>query len=360
MKSDAAIRTALLLLIAAGIAPIGVADAAWLPAVSVIASDRLDIAGAGVIPLYARHDGQSRDLAAPQPDITRVVIVIHGRARNADVYLRTAEAAVAAAGTYGRGTLLIVPQFLADRDVAAPSPPPAPLHWGITGWIDGKPAHGPAHDGGTTRGPAAISSFDVIDGILDRLADRGRFPNLTQVVLAGHSAGGQMVQRYAVVGRGTAASRQLGIAVRYVVANPSSYVYFSTDRPARDGSAVCPGFNRWKYGLVDMPPYAAAQSTAGAGGLEAGYAARDVVYLLGAADTDPRQPALDKSCAGEAQGPSHYARGLAYWRYLRARHPTGLAHRLWPVPGIGHDGRGMLLSACGLAALFDRPGCDTP
>jgi len=82
-----------------------------------------------------------------------------------------------------------------------------------------------------------------------------------------------------------------------------------------------------------------------------------VVYLLGTADTNPNHPALDKSCAGEAQGPYRFARGHAFFAYLQARHPTGLAQRLWEVPGVGHDGARMLGSACGLAALFDKPGC---
>jgi hypothetical protein len=32
-------------------------------------------------------------------------------------------------------------------------------------------------------------------------------------------------------------------------------------------------------------------------------------------------------------------------------------HRVWDVAGVGHDGDKMLTSKCGLAALFDIPGC---
>lgn len=79
-----------------------------------------------------------------------------------------------------------------------------------------------------------------------------------------------------------------------------------------------------------------------------------MVYLLGTADIDPQQSALDKSCAGEVQGPYRLARGLSYRGYLRSRHPD-LAQRVLEVPGVGHDGDLMLGSACGLAALFDDP-----
>ena len=213
--------------------------------------------------------------------------------------------------------------------------------------------------GEAAHGPAAISSFEVIDAILARLADRVIFPKLAQVVVAGHSAGGQAVQRYAVVGRGDATLTSAGIGVRYVVASPSSYLYFSRDRPDSSGgfapfsSVACPAFNRWKYGWAGAPSYARKEPPTA---YEQTYAAREVIYLLGTADTNPNHPVLDKSCAGEAQGPHRYARGLAYARYMKMRHPN-LNHRVVEVPRVAHDSDKMLTSKCGLAALFDQPGC---
>ena len=32
-------------------------------------------------------------------------------------------------------------------------------------------------------------------------------------------------------------------------------------------------------------------------------------------------------------------------------------HWTWDVPGVAHSGNKMLTSPCGLAALFDLPGC---
>ena len=46
-----------------------------------------------------------------------------------------------------------------------------------------------------------VSSFAVLDALLQMLSDRQHWPALDLVVLAGHSAGGQFVQRYAVAGR---------------------------------------------------------------------------------------------------------------------------------------------------------------
>jgi hypothetical protein len=161
------------------------------------------------------------------------------------------------------------------------------------------------------------------------------------------------VQRYAVVGNGVGALEARKVAVRYVVANPSSYLYFSSDRPVSNTEA-CPSLDRWKYGLEgDVPPYV----TMAPDSLERRYAQRDVVYLLGTADVDPHHPALDTSCAGEAQGPFRYARGTYYFRMLQAREGANLKHRLLEVDGVAHDGDRMFTSTCGLAALFNRPGC---
>ena len=95
----------------------------------------------------------------------------------------------------------------------------------------------------------------MVDALLAQLADRSLFPNLKTVVLAGHGGGGQVVQRYAVVGKAVAALSSAGIHLRYVIANPASYLYFSDERPAPFRSADCPDFNHWKYGPVEPPSY---------------------------------------------------------------------------------------------------------
>ncbi|MDQ2816596.1 MAG: hypothetical protein M3T49_00105 [Candidatus Eremiobacteraeota bacterium] len=90
------------------------------------------------------------------------------------------------------------------------------------------------------------------------------------------------------------------------------------------------------------------------GNYESRYVKRDVTYLLRGKDVDRRDPCLDKSCAGEAEGPYRLARGMAYTDYLGQRHRGGTAQFVAVVPGVGHDGENMLKSACGVGVLFDR------
>jgi len=296
------------------------------------------------LPLYL-----SADWTKPQPEVTQALLVFHGKLRNADDYNVSGRKAVASAKAEGT-TLLITPQFLAQQDVDAFHLPADTLRWAPEAWMGGDDA----------VAPTAISSYDAIDAILGYLADRRLFPNLKRVVLAGHSGGGQVVQRYAVVGKAPDRLVAQGIAVRYVVANPSSYLYFTPERPLDDGTFGIPKkscygkYNHWKYGTELPPPYVGA---ADFGRLERRFITRDVIYLLGTKDTDPDHPALDKTCSAEDEGAYRYVRGHNYFRYLTERHPA-LMQKLWDVEGVEHDGDRMFNSPCGLYALFGVGTCD--
>ncbi|MEB0044552.1 MULTISPECIES: alpha/beta fold hydrolase [unclassified Pseudomonas] len=277
----------------------------------------------------------------PTPSkIERVLIIIHGRLRNAETYRQSAEHAAEHAGQLAT-TLVIAPQFLNETDIALHQAPDTLLRWRGNDWMAG----------GLSTGPNGMSSYAALDEIIARLADRLQFPDVKEVIIAGHSGGGQVVQRYALLAHDQPALTAAGISVRYVVANPSSYAYFNEQRPVTFDHTQCPGFNRWKYGLTDMPVYASGQTSPQ---LESSYIKRDVTYLLGQQDTDPNHPALDKGCEAEAQGAYRLIRGHNFFDYLLRRHPQGVNQRLVEVHGVGHNGDGMFTSPEGQKVLFSR------
>ena len=286
-------------------------------------------------------EGEIAGGLGPAPSkIERGLIIIHGRLRNAETYRQSAERAAEQAGQTAN-TLVIAPQFLNETDVAAHPVADSVLRWQGNDWMAG----------GLSTAPFPLSSYAALDEIVARIGDRRQFPDVKQIVIAGHSGGAQVVQRYALLGHDQPELKEAGRQVRYVIANPSTYAYFDERRPVAFSHAGCPGFNRWKYGLADLPAYAEGQTPAQ---LQENYATRDIVYLLGQQDIDPNHPALDKSCEAKAQGANRLARGRNYFAYLKRLHPQGLSQQLIEVPGVGHDGDGMFNSPEGQKVLFSQ------
>jgi pimeloyl-ACP methyl ester carboxylesterase len=281
--------------------------------------------------------GLSQDWRQPLPDVTRALIIVHGRLRDAQTYLESGEKAAANAGQ-GANTLVIAPRFLIESDAQHEHLDNQILRWTDNGWMAGEPSTGPGH----------ISSYGALDQIIKHLGNRKLFPALKEIVVAGHSGGGQVVQRFALTSHDHPKLQTEGISLRYVVANPSSYAYFTPQRPVKFDAASCPGFNDWKYGMQHLPAYAKGQSPAQ---LEQAYVSRNITYLLGQQDTDPNHHALDKGCEAETQGAYRLVRGHNYFDYLKQRHPQ-LGHRLVEVPGVGHNGDGMFTSPEGQKVLF--------
>ncbi|KAF1029476.1 MAG: hypothetical protein GAK37_01742 [Pseudomonas sp.] len=281
--------------------------------------------------------GLSQDWTHPLPQVTRVIIIVHGKLRNAQTYLQSGETAAEQAGQTNN-TLVIAPQFLNELDVKRDHLDDQLLRWNGNDWMAGE----------NSTGPGQISSYGALDQIIKHLGNRKLFPALKEIVVAGHSGGGQVVQRFALTGHDHPMLQTEGISLRYVVANPSSYAYFTPQRPVKFDVSSCPGFNDWKYGMQNLPAYAGGQT---AQQLEQSYVSRNITYLLGQQDTDPNHPALDKSCEAETQGAYRLIRGHNYFDYLKQRHPQ-LTHKLVEVPGVGHNGDGMFTSPQGQAALF--------
>lgn len=327
--------------------------------VKTIAPERLKVKtafGEALVPAYA-----SCDVNKTQPQIKRAVIMVHGRLRDADKYFDLSMRAARSSNALA-DTLVIAPQMLTFADAARHELGANVARWKNETWRTGE----------VGKAPFPISSFEVMDGIIALLSDRARFPNLERIVVAAHSSGAQFVQRYAVVGRADQTLSAAGLQpyadgsdvtvgkgtvmrVRYVVANPSSYVYFDATRPKPVDK--CAEFDHWLYGLVDPVPYVSGDNKA----TEQRYLTRRVIYLAGGSDVDPNHSALDKSCMAESQGANRLERSLNYFSHVQKRaklQGLTLRHTRVEVPGVAHDADRMFNSACGMAALFDAPGCE--
>jgi pimeloyl-ACP methyl ester carboxylesterase len=269
------------------------------------------------------------------PAISRALIMVHGVGRDADNYFRSAIAAAFLADAL-EDTLVIAPRFTSNatggcRDTLQPGE----VSWSCSGdsW----------KSGGVAVNTERLTSFDFIDEILRKLARNEIFPNLRAIVVAGHSAGGQFADRYAMSNH---VHETLGVALSYVVANPSSYAWPDATRPAEDVLAKCPLYDRWPYGFINRTGYAGPISD---DQLRKQLASRPVTYLLGELDTLPIG-GFDQSCPAMAQGPTRRARGEAFADHVNQKY--GAQHAKVLVPYCGHNGRCMFTSEQALPVLF--------
>ncbi len=285
------------------------------------------------------------DIGRKNADLSDALVIIHGDGRNACSYARSATEAARLAGR-DHSTLVIAPLFAAAEDPEAGLP--GVLYWSSGGWKQGDDS---------LRTPSArpwsISSFEVVDEILDRVADRRSYPMVERIILAGHSAGGQFVNRYSALSpaRSGVGSRQVT-----VVASPSTYLYLGPERADRSTHQFraltsgelrsCSSVNRYKYGLDRRSGRAAFLTNAQV--LQRVRAAR-VRYLVGSEDHDPAHSSLDTGCAATWQGTHRLDRAHTYARHLTA---SGVPTRVVEVAGVGHTARGMITSPEGVAALF--------
>jgi hypothetical protein len=316
------------------------------------------------------YASQSPVPGMPRPVPVRALIAVHGHARDANRVFNAVLRAAKRANVVDE-TLVVAPVFQVATGNAGkchtggvPEAREEDLLWTCGTWLKG----------GAASNGDGFTSFAALDALITELVRR--WPGLRSITITGFSAGGQMVQHYI----GFAAARDAGqVAIRYVVADPGTWLYFDDvrPRPMIDGRAVdwsqcsggadflgdckleftkakaqCSDLNRWKYGTDGLPEIL-GRSAAEA---RARYAEADVRYLEGALDSSAMPGAayhvLDKSCAASAQGPYRLQRGLAYAQYDRTVLAPGKQRKLVVVPDCAHNVACVFASDAARAALF--------
>jgi hypothetical protein len=170
------------------------------------------------------------------------------------------------------------------------------------------------------------------------------------VVIVGHSAGGQFVNRYLGGGSGCP---NAAVEVRYLVMNPSSYLYVDgrrrveSGRPFETPRTSCHEYDDYKYGLRDLNSYMAR---VGPGEIRRRLFSRRSWYLAGEADTRADRN-LEQGCEARLQGAHRLARHANYRDYAELFDDwTGAVFAT--VPGIGHSGSRMLASEAARSVIF--------
>lgn len=304
---------------------------------------------------------RTRSLDVRDERIVRALIMVHGTNRNADHYFTTATAAAFLAGALD-DSVVIAPRIASAAGTCRDTLAANEVSWSCSGdsW----------RSGGTAASHPELTSFDFVDRILQKLANKQTFPALRTIVVAGHSAGGQFVARYQMANR---VHESLGVPVTYVVANPSSYAWPDATRPLPIGdaapeaargawetedvhtqfsygpfdAAACANYNRWPAGLADRTGGYTVKTSDET--LKRQLVSRPTTFLFGQVDTLPLG-GFDSSCPAMAQGATRRARGEAYVKYVNEQ--LGAKHAVQIVPECGHNDRCVYTTDSVLPVIF--------
>jgi len=338
--------------------------------------------------------------------VKTIIITVHGSSRVSTNYLcfmmRTVQDYVASKSRKnGDETivtedeyLVIAPWFLAPED-GEPESSSSDLPY--IKWDDHTPTSHTFRYGAESLpvdGSNTVSSFAALDVLLETLCTKKSFPNLEKIVVAGHSAGGQVVHRWGVSSSSWCLDTNENEShpnVKLVAANPRSYSYldgrryFPTDGGEGDEESLeslelreltsqerddCPGYNRYAWGLADNTELPAPYFVSNLANFEDAndkevfcrYAARDVTYLSGERDVEK----LGNQICNEDgyQGPTRRQRSERFYASLqvigkeagycgRDDDPSIKIHERVLVKNVGHDHALIFLMEEGLRVMFE-------
>ncbi|KAL9940426.1 hypothetical protein V8E36_001131 [Tilletia maclaganii] len=327
--------------------------------------------------------GNSNDeLVVYWPDSTKnkqataAFVMIHGRIRNGNEYWTVINDALQSALKDGvddvdPNTIVVAPQFFStifNKGQYTNNQ----LAWAdVNAWQAGETA---THPTGTRA-----SSFDALDAFIDEFSDTSKYPNMRNLTLVGHGGGGQLMARYAMVGKDTPNN----LWIRYIIGDPSSNAYFTKHRPKDVPKSVaskstCPDYNQWRYGYDNFTTYTGLRGKPF--DFYSQYIKRDVIQIIGYQDVDASG---DQYCMAMLQGGSKRRdRNLSWWKYINTLARTNfdvsgfpgefpslpdwsnasqheIAHRLIVVEDADHDAALVFGGAEGRAALFSSTNLPT-
>ena len=287
----------------------------------------------------------SHNLSETNEAVVRVLFVIHSASYDATQYYSNGLSMLEHIPREKDKTLIITPHFLKTDQIEHLSSPDF-LYWKTTPFWGSSLGFYQGRD-------VRISAYEVVDQMLEAIVKSGHFPHLREIVVMGHSAGGQMANRYAACNVFEEQdAKPNDIRVKYVVMAPSSYVYFSSERPVQGSLAKFdvpenaePRYNQWGYGLDNLYSYHRRNRITGDRIIE-NYSNKCILYLVGSKDNNPEENTLDKGVGAMLQGPNRLVRGRLYYNYLRHFYGDAIqGHQYFRiVKGAGHYGKALMTS----------------
>jgi hypothetical protein len=284
--------------------------------------------------------------------IQRVILAIHSSNHDANAVYNNCMELINSHGL-NKSTLIIAPQFLMKKHLENNTENNL-LFWNTY------PFWGASISTTKSAGKdLRISAYSILTQIISEVCSKTTFPNVQQLTILGHSAGGQLVNRFAASNTVEFdVVRPAGIHCRYIVMNPSSYLYFSPKRSVngsvRDFSIPPPeviknqpGYNNYGYGLDKLYSYHRKAGLTAAK-IRQMYPQRNVVYMLGEEDRHA-DSSMSVHPHAMLEGENRLKRGKIYYGHLIDEFGPSIKNtqKMVIIPKVGHSGKEMILSARG-------------
>lgn len=289
----------------------------------------------------------SRDISINSPKVERLIISIHSSSYDPDFYVDTIMAITAEHREMQEKLLIISPAFYREdkttlKDVVIWQTDP---FWGNNRAL-------------YQNKEVTLSAFEVLDQLIEYILSSDNFPNIKQIVIIGHSAGGQFVNRYAA---SNTFMDKYTIPVKFLVMAPSSYLYFSPKR-ANDENRTHfetpypknPAYNQWGYGVKKLYGFHKKYNVS-ANKIQKRYPTLKIRYLVGSEDVHLSNT-LDMNAEAMLQGLNRKQRAITYYNHLQDHFGSEIIQNqdFFIIDGMGHSAKDLIESEKGKEfILFD-------
>ena len=305
-------------------------------------------------------DGQNKSVVQPYyttnenaTQVKRVIIALPGKPRDSWKYANlfyNARNYVYTQNKYGGlkegDVMILAPAVLNLQDQGAGGVEQHWIAYNSSLWQMGGVSHYP----NLTH---SVSFYSVLDKMVSKVMNRTDYPLVNQVVIAGHSMGGQAAVRYAVLKR----QKKYDANMRFWIGNPGSWPWLENGtRPNDNPQQPCPDQaqkDRWPYGLgnlTSIPKYARANLTENVEAYVQRFLTKQVHYALGLLDNG----AGDTHCQAQYQGANHLQRGSNFAALVGKlnNNQWPKSHSLGYVAGVSHQDYPMIAATESLDFLF--------
>ena len=252
-------------------------------------------------------------------EVKGAIITIHGHTRNADDYFDKMISVISGENLKD-DVLIISPKFITLYEQSEESD----WYWNTTSWKWGLQSYS-SFNGNN------ISTFELIDSLVSKLANKDLFPQLTDILLTGHSSGAAFVHMYSSTKFDNIYNNT---NIHFSVVNNQYFLHPDSTRLLSNGSLSvlenCEVYNKWPYGLDDLSPY---MERIGEENSRNNFFSNKVDYFIAELDTDSGD--ITSGCQYEFLGNNRYEKNMNYKTYMDLVYPSN-QHGFAIIPNLGH------------------------